>query len=472
MQAWSKVSRMSAQGIKKMQGELLEAVVKQLATSHPFYRNLFQERGINANVFSATDISKMPFTTKEDILAPPDNPSHPQKFVLEAPPEEKSGKKGGFKLFGKKEQGTEGNDYRLKSLYYTSGRTAKPVPIVYTEHDLENLKEAGLRAYDLWGMTRDDTMVNAFSFAPNVSFWQMYYSGMEMGSTALQSGGGRVLGMEKILRALNNMEAPVLAASPGYSQFALQTLAHFGFNMSSLERVIVGNDYTPMSQVERLKKLMSGVMARNTLVQRIYFLSEAKSGWAECEPGQGYHINPDHVLVEIIDPESGEVKGEREAGEVVITNLDARGTVFLRFRTGDIATGGLTTQPCEKCGRTVPRILGDIERRALFFELQSENGPLQLNGNDLRRFMIEQFDILQWYAELTRSGGTDGIKVVLKLSKEVVDENAYADHLAKQLQDRFKLPSTVETSSLAAIINKTALERSITEQRIFDLRAN
>lgn len=472
MQAWSKVSRMPAQGIKNMQDDLLQKMVQELAARHPYYRNLFKENGMDAAAFKAADLAKLPFTQKSDILAPPDDPSHPKKFVLETPAADQGGgKKDGFKLFGKKESGPSPQDYKLMNLYYSAGRTAKPVPIVYTTYDVENLKEAGLRAYDIWGMTRDDTMVNAFSYAPNVSFWQMYYSGMETGSTVLQTGGGRVLGMEKILRALNNMEAPVLAASPGYAQIALQTLAHFGFNMNTLERLIVGNDYTPMCQVERLKKLMAGALAKDTLLQRIYFVSEAKSGWAECEPGQGYHLNPDHVLVEIVDPQTGEVKGEGEAGEVVITNLDARGTVFLRFRTGDIATGGITTAPCPKCRRTVPRILGDIERKDLYFEMQGENGAVKLNGNALRRFMIDKPDVLQWYCELTRSVQTDGLKVVVKVSKEIEDEKVFTDALAGQLADEFKLPVGVDTSSLDAIINKIGMEKTVTEQRIFDLRS-
>lgn len=472
MQAWSKVSRMPAPAIKNMQTELLQKMMVELADRHPYYRNLFKENGIDAAAFKAAELAKLPFTDKGDILAPPDNPSHPKQFVLEMPAEDQGGgKKGGFKLFGKKEAGPSPQDYKLMNLYYSAGRTAKPVPIVYTTYDVENLKEAGLRAYDIWGMSRDDTMVNAFSYAPNVSFWQMYYSGMETGSTVLQTGGGRVLGMEKILRALDSMEAPVLAASPGYAQIALQTLAHFGFNMKSLERLIVGNDYTPMCQVERLKKLMAGSLAKNTLVQRIYFISEAKSGWAECEPGQGYHTNPDHILVEIVNPETGEVKGEGEAGEVVLTNLDARGTVFLRFRTGDIATGGITTQPCPKCGRTVPRILGEIERKALYFQMQGENGAVTLNGNALRRSMIGKPDVLQWYSELTRSGQTDGLRVVVKVAKEIEDEKAFTDLLAGQLADEFKLPVSVDTSSLDAIVGKIGMEKMVTEQRIFDLRA-
>ncbi|MEW5785925.1 MAG: AMP-binding protein [Bacillota bacterium] len=472
MQAWSKISRMPAPGIKKMQDELLQKMIRELAARHPYYRALFKEKGIDpSSVKGVSDLKGLPFTDKGDILPPKDNPSHPKQFVLEqTAADEASPKKSGLKLFGKKDAEPVSNEYKLASLYYTGGRTAKPVPLVYTHYDLENVKEAGLRAFDIWGLDRDDTLVNAFSFAPNISFWQMYYSGMEIGSTALQTGGGRVLGMEKILRALNNMEAPVMVASPGYAQFAMQTMAHFGFAMNSLERLIVGNDYTPTVQVDRLKKLMEGVMTKGTVVQRIYFVSEAKSGWAECEPEQGYHLNPDHVLVEIVDPETGEIKKEREAGEVVVTNLDARGTVFLRFRTGDTATGGLTTEPCPKCGRTVPRILGDIERKSLIFALQGKDGAQKFNGNALRRFMINKTDVLQWYAELHRNGQSDTLKVVIKASKEI-DDKGLTDTLARQLADEFKVPVTIDTSSLEAIIDKIGMEKSITEQRIFDLRA-
>lgn len=475
MQAWSKVSRMPAQGIRKMQDELLAKLVgEELPAKHPYYRELFKDKGIDPlSIRGVEDLKEVPFTTKADLLPREEDPDRSKRFVLEHPaPEDGQAKKKGFKLFGKKDAGADPLDYRLQSLYYTSGRTARPVPLVFTGYDIENLKEAGVRAFDVLGLTRDDTMVNAFSYFPNVSFWQIYYAGIELGSTVLQTGGGRVLGMEKILRALNNMEAPVMTASPGYAQFALQALAHYGFNMNSLERLIIGTDYAPMIQVERLRKLMAGVKAGNTVVQRIYSISEAKSGWAECEPGFGYHINPDHVLVEIVDPETGDLKGEGEAGEVVITNLDARGTVLLRYRTGDIATGGMTSEPCPQCGRTVPRILGDIERKVLKFMLEGEAGPQAFNAYSLVRQMLSKTDILQWYAEIHRSGKKDNLKVFVKAAKEIDDEKKLSGSLEKELGECLGIPVSVETSSLEAILERTGMERAVTEQRIFDMRIN
>ena len=67
-------------------------------------------------------------------------------------------------------------------------------------------------------------------------------------------------------------------------------------------------------------------------------------------------------IYEIVDPESGEPVPEGETGEVVYTCLDGRGTVLLRYRTGDLAVGGMTSQPCPHCGSTVPRISNELRR--------------------------------------------------------------------------------------------------------------
>lgn len=472
MQPWNKISRMPAAALQKMQDELLAGIIqKDIAPRHPHYRALFKEKGIDpASITGTAALERIPFTTKEDLL-PREGERFPARhFVLEAPAVEAEPKKGGgFKLFGKKEAAPEPMDYRLSQVYYSTGRTASPVPLVLTGHDVENLKEAGVRAFDIFGLTRDDTFINAFSFVPTVSYWQMFYSTITIGSTALQTGGGRILGMEKILRALSNTEAPVLGTSPGYAQFALQTVSHFGFDLPGLERVITGNDYVPMVQVKRLQKLMEAAGTKANRVQRIYFISEALSGWAECEPDCGYHVNPDHILVEVIDPATGERKGEGEPGELVLTSLDARGTVFLRYRSGDFTTGGLTWEPCPNCGRTVPRILGDIERLSDRFVLGGGAGERAFTAAALRSFLIGREEVLQWYAEIGREGGEDRLKVICKASGGF-DEAAINPVLERDLSAALGFPVFVESATLEAILNRIGMERFVTEQRIFDRR--
>ncbi len=472
MQPWTKISRMPAPAIKEMQNSLLQQMLTgELAVRHPYYRELFKEKSINpADIKRIEDLKKIPFTEKTDVAPNPDDRFVPKKFVLEKPKEKKQAKKGFLsRLFGNKSD-DDLSDYIFQTLFITSGRTgSKPVPIEYTQYDIANLKEAGSRFFDIMDLTRDDTLINAFNYLPNPYYWQMYHSTIDIGATALQSGGGKVLGLEKILKATENMKAKVLATSPGYALFALQTLGRFGIEIENLERIVIGIDYSPEVLVKRLQKILSSLGVKEPKVQRSYFLSEAKSGWAECTLGCGYHTNPDHVLVEIVDPETGEVLEEGKQGEVVITNLDARGTVFLRFKTGDIATGGFTTEPCPNCKRTVPRIMGDIERKSLFYKLKGENGSVLLNGNRLKHTMLSREDILCWYAEIHSGQSGDELKIVFKEGHSA-DKDDVRKSLETELVEKHGVPVKIESSSFNPIFQKTGMEKFITEQTIFDNR--
>src|SRR5207302_5618883 len=108
--------------------------------------------------------------------------------------------------------------------------------------------------------------------------------------------------------------------------------------------------------------------ATNLDVVGTYGFTEAKLAWPECpfphdQPSSGYHLYPDLAIIEVIDPQTGETQPTGKPGEVVFTPLDARGSVALRYRTSDYTDGGLTYEPCPYCGRSLPRLLGNISRR-------------------------------------------------------------------------------------------------------------
>jgi len=472
MQDWSKISRMPANNIMKLQDELLCKIVQdEIVINHPYYSNLFKREGLDPTAIKGrSDLDKIPFTSKQDMLSSEHDPERAKHFILQKPEDlESTPKPKKFSLLGRKCAEPDPAEYKMSQLFYTKGNDQDPIPIVYTRYDLNNLKETGTRLSDILNLKRDDTMLNAFSYAPHISVWQLFHSAMTLGATALHSGGGRVLGLEKIILAMNNMGAPVLTSHPLFILAALQTMLRQNTDAPSLERVIIGMDYAPMVVVERIQNLMLQCKAANNLVQRVYFLSMAKAGFAECSPGFGYHLNPDHVLVEVINPQTGESLGEGEKGEIVITNLDSRGTLVLRFRTGDLTTGGLSSEPCPNCGRTVPRILGDIEHRHDYFDLISEEASVVFNGNALRRYMIGRKDVLAWYAEIVREKGNDTLSITLKPAAGINEEDL-ATKLQKDIQEEHQLTVTVNKGSYEAITRKIGLESSISVKQIFDLR--
>ena len=109
------------------------------------------------------------------------------------------------------------------------------------------------------------------------------------------------------------------------------------------------------------KALMPGVSTREAIenlwgakVVDFYGLSDIYGACAAaCEAHDGLHIVEDQILVETVDPATGEVLAPGETGELVFTTLMKKARPMIRFRTGDI--GYVSTDTCE-CGRTLARI--------------------------------------------------------------------------------------------------------------------
>jgi phenylacetate-coenzyme A ligase PaaK-like adenylate-forming protein len=113
-------------------------------------------------------------------------------------------------------------------------------------------------------------------------------------------------------------------------------------------------------------------------------------------------LYPDLGIVEIVDP-SGRPVQPGQPGEIVFTPLDSRGTVVLRYRTGDYIDGGLTYETCPHCGRTVPRLVGNISRRSEMkaMNLDKLKGTL-VDFNALEHVLDDAPNIGAWQIELRK----------------------------------------------------------------------
>jgi phenylacetate-CoA ligase len=69
----------------------------------------------------------------------------------------------------------------------------------------------------------------------------------------------------------------------------------------------------------------------------------------DCEAQDGIHLNEDHFLAEIVDPQTLEPLPLGEKGELVFTSIQRRAMPMLRYRTKDITR--LRREKC-RCGRT------------------------------------------------------------------------------------------------------------------------
>jgi phenylacetate-CoA ligase len=184
----------------------------------------------------------------------------------------------------------------------------------------------------------------------------------------------------------------------------------------------------------------------------------------ECECGCGLHIAEDHVLWELVDPDTGETVEPGEQGELVLTSLTKEAFPVLRYRTHDLTT--VTTERCE-CGRTLARMAKVrsrtddmlIIRGVNVFPSQIEDVIFQIEG--VRPHYLVVVD---------RQKGLDDLEVRLEIAEEVFSD-IMADMVAFQKDVADRLQSVLGLRAKITLVEPGSLERTTGKStRVLDKR--
>jgi phenylacetate-CoA ligase len=217
-----------------------------------------------------------------------------------------------------------------------------------------------------------------------------------------------------------------------------------------------------------------------TAIVATYGFTEAKTAWGECpnfrdEEPAGYHLYPDHGVIEIVDPGTGAPVGDGEPGEIVFTPLDARGSVVLRYRTGDVIDGGLVYGRCPYCGRRTPRLVGNIGRQSEVRELHLDKikGTL-VDFNALEHLLDDAEHVGAWQVEI-RKMHDDPLEVdELILHVENRSRRTHAQvraELSDLLMARTELrPNAIVFHSAREMRKRQGVGVEMKEQRLVDHR--
>jgi len=449
------------------------------------YRRAFAQAGLDpAKLRTLDDLRRLPFTTKADFLPGGDGSDPVRDFVLVPDRAVLSRRPGTMvkALLRGKAAVTDDFEREFRPLLLTSttGRSAEPVPFLYSAYDIENLKLAGSRAYDLCAATREMRMINMFPFAPHLAFWFAHYGGAEFGTFVLGSGGGKVMGTEGNLRLIKKIKPDVLIGMPTFLYHVMQAAVADGVSLPNLRKIVLGGEKAPLGMRRKLRALAAQLGAGKIDVLRTYGFTEAKLAWSECpfeeDAGSaGYHVHPDLALIEIVDPKTGELRGEGEPGEIVFTPLDARGSVVLRYRTGDCIDGGLIHEPCPFCGRHVPRLVGEISRTSEVREMQlgKLKGTL-VDFNHLEHVLDNAEHVGTWQLEL-RKLHDDPLEIdelVLHVTKS---DDCSEEQLRRALDSRFATeteihPNRIEFHNAGDMREMQGVGTQLKEQRVVDHR--
>ncbi len=447
------------------------------------YQALFRRENLRPDqIRSFDDLRRIPFTSKLDFAAKEGSPV--QDFVL-TPDRAILARRWGIMakaLVRGRAAVTQDMEREFRPLLLTSttGRSAEPVPFFYTAHDIENLKLAGARVMEVCGSTPSMRMINMFPFAPHLAFWITHYAGTQFGVFVVSSGGGKSMGTEGNLRLSARIKPDVLIGMPTFIYHVLTEALADGLKIPSLKKIVLGGEKAPMGMRRKLRALATQLGAGEIEVLGTYGFTEAKLAWAECPfkesaGSAGYHVHPDLALIEIVDPITGEPRGEGEPGEIVFSPLNARGSVVLRYRTGDCVEGGLVLEPCPLCGREVPRLVGEISRRSDVRELHIDKlkGTL-VDFNHLEHVLDNLEHIGTWQLEL-RKRNDDPLEcdeLILRVEKlDDTDETLVRHLVDEQFARALEIhPNRVEFHSVQALKAQQGVGTALKEQRIVDHR--
>ena len=288
------------------------------------YRALFARENLNAEALrSFDDLRRIPFTTKKDFQATVENSDPVRDFVL-IPDQHLLARRPSTiaraLLRGRAAVTADfEREFRPLLLTSTTGRSAEPVPFLYTAHDIENLKLAGRRVMELCGSAKEMRMMNMFPYAPHLAYWITHYAGTEFGVFVLGTGGGKVMGTDGNLRLIKKIKPDVLIGMPTFLYHVLNEAVREGVKLPNLKKIVLGGEKAPSGMRRKLRALAAQLGAPRIDVLRTYGFTEAKLAWVECPFAEdagsaGYHIHPDLALIEIVDPKTGEPRGEGEPG--------------------------------------------------------------------------------------------------------------------------------------------------------------
>ena len=310
---------MKRSDLKKLQGERLVDLVQRVQHI-PFYRTLFAEAGVSpSSVKGLEDLHRLPFTYKRDLR---DN----YPFGLFAVPMKE-----------------------IVRIHASSGTTGKPTTVGYTRGDLDVWAEVMARTMAGAGVTDTDIVQNAYGYGLFTGGLGAHYGAERLGAAVIPISGGNT---QKQLMLMQDYGSTVLCSTPSFALYIFDVATEMGIDMAALPLRVGIFGAEPWS--EAMRREIEQKLAIKAI--DIYGLSEIIGPGVsfECVEAQsGLHINEDHFLAEIIDPDTGDPLGDGQTGELVITTLTKQGIPLIRYRTGDITR--LNVETCD-CGRTTARM--------------------------------------------------------------------------------------------------------------------
>jgi len=458
---------------------------KTLLPFSKHYRELFAEAGVKASdIQSLDDLAKIPFTSKKDLIVQDNGHNPARDFVIQ--PDEDVLKKRPSVIFkaltkGKAKVKEEmESEFRPILMTSTTGRSSSPVPFFYSQHDINNLKLSGVRLMEICESKKEYKHLCLFPFAPHLAFWQAHYSGIGFGTFMLCTGGGKTLGTSGNVNMLEKIQPDAIIGMPTFTYHVLRQAREEGIKLTALKSIVLGGEKVPEGMRKKMRQICSELGTGFVDIMPTYAFTECKIAMPICptpegEEPSGYHLYPDLSIIEIVDPETGEILPDDTPGEIVCSSLDARGSAVVRYRTGDLIDGGLTYEACPHCGRTCPRLYGKISRVSDIhrLDLGKVKGTL-VNFNELEHVLDDMEELAAWQVELRKKDDDPMLPDLLIVhiqEQDGCDRDKIREMVSEKIRQGMEIsPNEIHFHDQESIREMQGVGRELKEQKIIDHR--
>ncbi len=410
---------MPREQLRRLQFERLKQTVQRVYEKVPFYRQKFQETGLQpGDLKSLDDLKLLPFTVKQDLR---DN--YP------------------FNLFA-----VPMSD--VVRVHASSGTTGKPTVVGYTQNDIDVWAELIARCIVMSGGGRGDVVQVAYGYGLFTGGLGLHYGAERLGATVIPISGGNT---KRQLMLMQDFGTTVLCCTPSYALYLAEEARENGIDLvnSKLKAGIFGAEPWSENMRRELEQGL-GIKAYN-----IYGLSEILGPGVsnECACQCGMHIMEDCFIPEIIDPETGQTLPYGSKGELVFTTINKEAFPLLRYRTRDISV--LTEEKCE-CGRAfvrMDRVMGRsddmlIIRGVNVFPSQIESVLLAIGDTEPHYLLV-----------VDRQGNLDELEVWVEVSEKMFsDEVRKLEQLEKKLHH--EIASVLGVSARVKLVEPKTIPRS------------
>ena len=363
--------------MRAIQNEKLVKQVKHVYENVEYYRNLMDEKGVKPeDIQSIDDLHKLPFLTKADL-----RDAYPYGLL-----------------------GADLKD--CVRIHSTSGTTGRRVVAFYTQNDIDMWDDCCARAITAAGGTNGDVCQVAYGYGLFTGGFGLNGGSQKVGCLTLPMSSGNT---ERQIQFMQDLHSTIICCTPSYAAYIGETVKEMGLKPEDLDLkagIFGAEPWTEEMRRDIEKSL--GIKAYD-----IYGLTESTGpGVAfECEEQTGMHINEDHFLAEIIDPETGEVLPEGSKGELVFTNLDKEGFPLLRYRTRDICI--LSRKKCS-CGRTLIKMAKPMGRSDDMMIIRGVN----VFPSQIETVLLKEGYTSNYLIEVDRVNNTDTLDVSVELAPE------------------------------------------------------